>query len=148
MRERIRPVLAALSFLSAVPVGRAVELGPRDLRRSAALLPIVGGVVGALVALVAWASAQVLPTFVAAVLGIAAGVAVTAALHLDGLGDVADLDDVVRRVDERLHGAQGTTMTHAPSRHAPLTLPSPPRTWERGVKRKSLYALTRPSRIA
>ena len=90
MRERIRPVLAALSFLSAVPVGRAVELGPRDLRRSAALLPIVGGVVGALVALVAWASAQVLPTFVAAVLGIAAGVAVTAALHLDGLGDVAD----------------------------------------------------------
>jgi adenosylcobinamide-GDP ribazoletransferase len=90
MRERIRPVLAALSFLSAVPVGRAVELGPRDLRRSAALLPVVGGVVGALVAVVAWGSSQVLPTFVAAVLGVAAGVAVTAALHLDGLGDVAD----------------------------------------------------------
>ena len=90
MRERIRPVLAALSFLSAVPVGRAVELGPRDLRRSAALLPVVGGVVGALVAVVAWGSSRVLPTFVAAVLGVAAGVAVTAALHLDGLGDVAD----------------------------------------------------------
>lgn len=90
MRERIRPVLAALSFLSAVPVGRAVELGPRDLRRSAALLPVVGGVVGALVAVVAWGSAQVVPTFVAAVLGVAAGVVVTAALHLDGLGDVAD----------------------------------------------------------
>jgi adenosylcobinamide-GDP ribazoletransferase len=90
MRERIRPVLAALSFLSAVPVGRAVDLGPLDLRRSAALLPAIGGVVGALVALVAWGSAQVLPAFVAAVLGVAAGVAVTAALHLDGLGDVAD----------------------------------------------------------
>ena len=90
MRERIRPVLAALSFLSAVPVGRAVNLGPRDLRRSAALLPAIGGVVGALVALVAWGSAQVLPASVAAVLGVAAGVAVTAALHLDGLGDVAD----------------------------------------------------------
>ncbi len=90
MRERIRPVLAALSFLSAVPVGRAVELGPHDLRRSAALLPAVGAVVGALVALVAWGSAQVLPASVAAVLGIAAGVAVTAALHLDGLADVGD----------------------------------------------------------
>jgi adenosylcobinamide-GDP ribazoletransferase len=90
MRERTRPVLAAISFLSAVPVGRTIELGPRDLRRGAALLPAVGAVVGALVALVAWGSAQALPTFVAAVLGIAAGVAVTAALHLDGLGDVAD----------------------------------------------------------
>jgi adenosylcobinamide-GDP ribazoletransferase len=90
MRERTRPVLAALSFLSAVPVGRAIELGPRDLRRGAALLPAVGAVVGALVAFVAWGSAQVLPPFVAAVLAIAAGVAVTAALHLDGLGDVAD----------------------------------------------------------
>ena len=90
MRERVRPVLAAISFLSAVPVGRAVELGPRDLRQSAALFPVVGAVVGALVAVVAWGSAQVLPTFVAAVLGVAAGVAVTAALHLDGLGDVAD----------------------------------------------------------
>jgi adenosylcobinamide-GDP ribazoletransferase len=90
MRERIRPVLAAISFLSAVPVGRAVELGPRDLRGGAALFPAIGAVVGALVALVAWGSAQVLPPFVAAVLGVAAAVAVTAALHLDGLGDVAD----------------------------------------------------------
>jgi adenosylcobinamide-GDP ribazoletransferase len=90
MRERIRPVLAALSFLSAVPVGRAVEPGPGDLRRSAALFPAVGAAVGALVALVAWGSAQALPPFVAAVLGIAAGVVVTGGLHLDGLGDVAD----------------------------------------------------------
>ena len=90
MRERIRPVLAAFSFLSAVPVGRAAELGPRDLRRGAALFPAIGAVVGVLVALVAWGSAQVLPPFVAAVLGIAAGVTVTAALHLDGLGDLAD----------------------------------------------------------
>jgi adenosylcobinamide-GDP ribazoletransferase len=90
MSDRSRPVLAALSFLSAVPVGRAIELGPRDLRRSAAIFPAVGAVVGVLVALVAWGSAQALPPSVAAVLGIAAGVAVTGALHLDGLGDVAD----------------------------------------------------------
>ncbi|HET8525817.1 MAG TPA: adenosylcobinamide-GDP ribazoletransferase [Actinomycetota bacterium] len=90
MSERARPVLAALSFLSAVPVGRRIELGERDLRRGAALFPAVGAAIGALVALVAWGSAHVLPAFAAAVLGVAAGVATTAALHLDGLGDVAD----------------------------------------------------------
>jgi len=83
-------VLAALSFLSSVPVGRGVELSERDLRRGAALFPVVGGAIGALVALVAWGSAHVLPAFAAAVLGVATGVAATAALHLDGLGDVAD----------------------------------------------------------
>src|SRR5262245_11591251 len=90
MSERTRPVLAALSFLSAVPVGRRVDLGERDLRRGAALFPFVGAAIGALVALVAWGSAQVVPAFTAAVLGIASGVGATAALHLDGLGDVAD----------------------------------------------------------
>ncbi len=83
-------MLAALSFLTSVPVGRRVQLGERDLRRGAALFPAVGGVIGALVALVAWGSAQVLPSFAAAVLGVASGVSATAALHLDGLGDVAD----------------------------------------------------------
>lgn len=83
-------MLAALSFLTSVPVGRRVQLGERDLRRGAALFPAVGGAIGALVALVAWGSAQVLPSFAAAVLGVASGVSATAALHLDGLGDVAD----------------------------------------------------------
>jgi adenosylcobinamide-GDP ribazoletransferase len=90
MPDRTRPVLAALSFLSAVPVGRRVELGERDLRRGAALFPAVGAAIDALVGLVAWSTAQVLPPFAAAVLGVASGVAATAALHLDGLGDVAD----------------------------------------------------------
>lgn len=90
MRERTRPLVAALSFLTAVPVARGVELGERDLRRGVMLFPVVGAAVGALVAAVAWGAAQVLPTFPAAILGVASGVAVTAALHLDGLGDVAD----------------------------------------------------------
>ena len=90
MRERTRPVAAALSFLTALPVGRRAQLDGRDLRRGAVLFPLVGAVVGALVATVTWAAAQVLPTFAAAILGVASGVTATAALHLDGLGDVAD----------------------------------------------------------
>ena len=71
-------------------MGRGGERGARDLRRGATLFPAVGAAIGALMALVAWGSAQVLPSFAAAVLGVATGVAATAALHLDGLGDVAD----------------------------------------------------------
>ncbi|HEX5901545.1 MAG TPA: adenosylcobinamide-GDP ribazoletransferase [Actinomycetota bacterium] len=90
MRERTWPVVAALSFLTAVPVARGTRLGERDLRRGVVLFPVVGAAVGAVVAAVAWGAAHLLPTFPAAILGIASGVAVTAALHLDGLGDVAD----------------------------------------------------------
>src|SRR5262245_5138156 len=90
MPDRTRPVLAAISFLSAVPVGRTVEVGEGDLRRGAALFPAVGAAIGAVVALVAWGSAYAVPALAAAVLGVAFGVAATAALHLDGLGDVAD----------------------------------------------------------
>jgi adenosylcobinamide-GDP ribazoletransferase len=90
MRDRTRPVLAALSFLTAVPVGRGGGIGQRDLRRGVVLFPAVGGAVGALVALVTWGANMLVPPFAAAVLGVAGGVAATAAIHLDGLGDVAD----------------------------------------------------------
>jgi adenosylcobinamide-GDP ribazoletransferase len=90
MDEPTRPLVAALSFLTAFPVARGAELDGRDLRRGAVLFPLVGAVVGALVATVTWAAAQVLPPFAAAILGVASGVVATAALHLDGLGDVAD----------------------------------------------------------
>jgi adenosylcobinamide-GDP ribazoletransferase len=90
MHERTRPLLAALSFLTAVPVARGTALGAHDLRRAAALFPVVGALIGATVATIAWGAAQVLPPFAAAILGVASGVVATAALHLDGLGDVAD----------------------------------------------------------
>jgi adenosylcobinamide-GDP ribazoletransferase len=90
MAERVRAAVASLSFLTAVPVGRAVEVGERDLRRGLVLFPVVGGAVGLLVAVTAWAAALVVPPLPASVAGVALGVAATAALHLDGLGDLAD----------------------------------------------------------
>jgi adenosylcobinamide-GDP ribazoletransferase len=90
MRELTRPLVTALSFLTAVPVARGVVLGAPELRRAAVLFPVVGGAVGAFVATIAWGAAHVLPPFAAAILGVAGGVGATAALHLDGLGDAAD----------------------------------------------------------
>lgn len=83
-------MVAALSFLTVVPIGRDLEVGEGDLRRAFMLFPLVGAAVGALVALTAWGTSLLLPAYVAAVLGVASGVGATAALHLDGLGDIAD----------------------------------------------------------
>jgi adenosylcobinamide-GDP ribazoletransferase len=82
--------VAAVTFLTAVPIGRRTGIDARDLRGGLIVFPAVGALVGALTATVAWGSAIVLPPFPAAALGVAAGVSVTAAMHLDGLADSAD----------------------------------------------------------
>jgi adenosylcobinamide-GDP ribazoletransferase len=89
-RNGARAAGAALSFLTAIPLGRRVTFDEGDLRRGAVLFPAVGAVVGVVVATVAWSAHILLPALPAAILGVASGVAVTAAFHLDGLGDVAD----------------------------------------------------------
>jgi adenosylcobinamide-GDP ribazoletransferase len=86
----MRSAAAAVTFLTAVPIGRRIEVGEHDLRSGAALFPIVGALVGASAGVVSWGAAFVLPPLVAAVLGVTVGVLVTAAMHVDGLADVAD----------------------------------------------------------
>jgi len=90
VRDRGRPVIAAIGFLTAIPTGRRREPADDDLRRGLVFFPLVGAVVGGVTGLVAWACSLALPSVPAAVLGVAAGVAATGALHLDGLADTAD----------------------------------------------------------
>jgi adenosylcobinamide-GDP ribazoletransferase len=82
--------VAAVTFLTAAPIGRGTEIRAPDLRRGLVLFPVVGALVGGLTAAVAWGAALAVPPFPAAALGVAAGVLVTAAMHLDGLADTAD----------------------------------------------------------
>jgi adenosylcobinamide-GDP ribazoletransferase len=86
----MRSAVAAVTFLTAVPIGHRTEVGEHDLRNGAVLFPVVGALVGAFAGVVAWGATFVLPPLVAAVLGVTVGVVVTAALHVDGLADVAD----------------------------------------------------------
>jgi adenosylcobinamide-GDP ribazoletransferase len=90
VRDGIRSAVAAISFLTALPVGRRIEIREHHLAAGLAMFPIVGGVVGLVMALIAVGAASVLPPFPAAVLGVSASVILTAALHLDGLADTAD----------------------------------------------------------
>ena len=90
VRDALRSAVAAVTFLTAIPLGRSTEVGSRDLRAGLVLFPAVGALIGALTATTACGAALVMPSFPAAVLGVAAGVIVTAAMHLDGLADTAD----------------------------------------------------------
>ena len=90
MRDGLRSAVAAISFLTAVPVGRRTEIRERHLAAGLALFPVVGAALGAVMVLVAVGAGSVLPPLPAAVLGVAATVILTGALHLDGLADTAD----------------------------------------------------------
>jgi adenosylcobinamide-GDP ribazoletransferase len=83
-------VRGALSFLTQVPVGLLGEVTPADIGRGTIYFPLVGAAVGAASAVAAWLAYMVFPLWVAALVGVGAGVALTGALHVDGLADTLD----------------------------------------------------------
>jgi adenosylcobinamide-GDP ribazoletransferase len=90
MRSGVRSVFAAVTFLTTIPLGRRAAVAPRHLESGALLFPLVGAVVGTLVAATAWVASLAFPPMIAGVIGVACGILMTGALHLDGLADLAD----------------------------------------------------------
>ena len=86
----VRAAAAAVAFLTRVPVGRLVALGPDDVARGAVLFPLVGAGLGALVGGIAVALDSRLTLLLAAALAVAVEALVTGAIHLDALADTAD----------------------------------------------------------
>ena len=84
----VRRLVVALGFLTRLPVPR-IEADAADFVAGVRLYPIAGLVIGGLVAGAGWAGAQADP-WLGAVAALVAWVWVTGALHLDGLGDLAD----------------------------------------------------------
>ena len=90
MRSGVRSVFAAVTFLTAIPLGRRTAVAPRHLESGALMFPLVGAVVGTLIAATAGVASLAFPPMIAGVIGVTCGILVTGALHLDGLADVAD----------------------------------------------------------
>jgi adenosylcobinamide-GDP ribazoletransferase len=84
-----RPVLIALQFLTALPIRIDQPPDAETTGRSLLYYPLVGLVLGALLAALAWLLSGA-PPLAAAALVLAVWVAITGALHLDGLADSAD----------------------------------------------------------
>ena len=85
----MRTLLAAVSMLSALPLGRFCPTED-ELRRSLNLFPVVGVLFGALFYGIAWLLAAYVPPLPAAMLLALLPEALTKGLHLDGLADTAD----------------------------------------------------------
>jgi adenosylcobinamide-GDP ribazoletransferase len=83
---------AAFMLLTRLPAARFVDWEtPPDLARSVWAFPVVGLVVGALGGAIYWLAHRIgLPPLLAAAWTLPATMAITGALHEDGLADVAD----------------------------------------------------------
>lgn len=84
-----KPFLLALSLLTRLPVPHIANLQERDHALSSLYHPLVGLVIGALLALLAGLFSASNPVIVAAVI-VALWAMITGGLHLDGLADGAD----------------------------------------------------------
>lgn len=90
MTGALRTVVAAVTFLTRVPLGRSIPVGAADVARGAWLFPVVGGLVGGAAGLVAELAVDWLPALAAGVLAVATAALLTGAMHLDALADTTD----------------------------------------------------------
>jgi len=89
-----------MQFLTRIPVPGVADFSPVDLSRSAAWFPVVGLIVGALVALVTFALG-LRSHLLAGAVGVLAWVWLTGAMHLDGLADLSDALGASHRDSQR-----------------------------------------------
>ena len=84
----MRGLILAVQFLTRIPTPQVRDFRADDLSRAAKWFPLVGLLIGALVALALAALAPIDP-WIGALAGLIVWVWITGALHLDGLGDMA-----------------------------------------------------------
>jgi adenosylcobinamide-GDP ribazoletransferase len=94
--------LLALQFLTSIPVRISAEITPRIMGRAMVWFPVIGLILGGLLALADWALGSILPATVANALLLLLWVALTGALHLDGLMDCCDGLLAARDAEKRL----------------------------------------------
>jgi adenosylcobinamide-GDP ribazoletransferase len=97
----MRGLILAIQFLTRLPTPALADFKADDLARSAIWFPLVGLLLGLLVAGAVWLGCRVDP-WLGALLGLLAWVGLTGALHLDGLADLADALGAAHRDRDRL----------------------------------------------
>jgi adenosylcobinamide-GDP ribazoletransferase len=81
---------AALQFLTILPLPRSLAPDEQALGRAVPLFPVVGLGIGVAVALMDWGLGRIFPVAVTSVFAVILLIAVSGALHIDGLADTAD----------------------------------------------------------
>ena len=101
----MKGLIVAIQFLTRLPTPR-LTVSSDEFAASMRWFPAVGLIVGALVAGAGWAGARIDP-WTGALAALLLWVAVTGALHLDGLGDIADASGAAHKDRERLLAVLG-----------------------------------------
>lgn len=86
----MKTLFAAFRFLTVIPLPHVLVGTEADLERSVYLFPVVGIILGALLAALDASLAAILPVLPASAALVLALAAITGGLHLDGLADTAD----------------------------------------------------------
>ena len=94
--------LNAVRFLTVIPVPGGGKMKTEKMGRAVAFFPLVGLLLGLVLAGVNWLMAQFLPVPVTAILLVAAMTVLTGGLHLDGMMDTCDGVFVRQTPEERL----------------------------------------------
>ena len=95
-------LINALTFLTIVPVLTKRPLDEADFGRATTFYPLVGAIIGGLLALLYLVTDSIWSTFVVNVLIVAGWAILTGGLHLDGLSDTADGFLAGKTRDEKL----------------------------------------------
>lgn len=93
--------LAALRFLTIIPLPGRREASPEELGRSIVYFPLVGVIIGLILVGLNWLLGLLLPSALTNVLLVVSVVAISGALHLDGLVDTCDGLAGGKTVEER-----------------------------------------------
>ncbi len=86
----VRALLLALQFLTVIPIGATAPVDKPTMGLSLLYYPLVGLLLGGLLAAVALAGQLLFSDLLAATLVVAAWAVLSGALHIDGLADSAD----------------------------------------------------------
>ena len=82
--------LAALQFLTTIPISWQHKVSPEELGRSAGYFPVVGLIIGIILIGLNWLFSLILPSAVVNALLIVSLALLSGALHLDGFNDTCD----------------------------------------------------------
>jgi adenosylcobinamide-GDP ribazoletransferase len=86
----IKRFLLLVSFMTTIPVGKGMEADNEDFGKGLAFAPLVGLVMGIILAAAGWLLGLLFPPAVTAVLVFIIYLLLTGGLHMDGLGDTFD----------------------------------------------------------
>lgn len=90
VREFINNFLLMIQFLTRIPVNKSLPCGKENFRRASIFMPVIGLIVGGIQWIIYKLAILILPVNVSAVIVLLAGIILTGALHVDGLGDMCD----------------------------------------------------------